>query len=121
MPIRADNYGQPDNTPPDAPVKRVDFVSIREVASKVETSGAAVKFCRCWKSNIFPYCDASHDEHNAASGDNVAPACLVNDLDESDRGLDRLMGKLANGSKALKPSEVMKMHQYLQSAGRVRH
>ncbi len=30
-------------------------------------------FCRCWKSNKFPYCDGSHNKHNQVTGDNVGP------------------------------------------------
>eukprot|EP00051_Salpingoeca_urceolata_P005843 m.77975 g.77975 ORF g.77975 m.77975 type:complete len:131 (-) comp14567_c0_seq2:511-903(-) len=33
-------------------------------------------YCRCWKSKTFPYCDKSHVEHNAATGDNVGPLVI---------------------------------------------
>ncbi|EYC16077.1 hypothetical protein Y032_0035g3135 [Ancylostoma ceylanicum] len=30
-------------------------------------------FCRCWKSEKFPYCDGAHVKHNQETGDNVGP------------------------------------------------
>lgn len=35
--------------------------------------GKAKYYCRCWKSNDFPYCDGSHSKHNQETGDNVGP------------------------------------------------
>merc|ERR1712073_100836 len=46
--------------------KVVDTVDIEDIGSK----GV---FCRCWKSNKFPYCDGSHVKHNAETGDNTGP------------------------------------------------
>ena len=46
--------------------KVVDSVDMEDLGSK----GV---FCRCWKSNKFPYCDGSHAKHNAETGDNVGP------------------------------------------------
>ncbi|VDN22532.1 unnamed protein product [Gongylonema pulchrum] len=39
----------------------------------MEDLGAKKVFCRCWKSDQWPYCDGSHNRHNEATGDNVAP------------------------------------------------
>jgi len=33
-------------------------------------------FCRCWRSNKFPYCDGSHVKHNEETGDNVGPLII---------------------------------------------
>ena len=30
-------------------------------------------YCRCWKSETFPLCDAAHVAHNKETGDNVGP------------------------------------------------
>ena len=49
--------------------KVVDTVDIEDMGSK----GV---FCRCWKSNKFPYCDGSHTKHNAETGDNVGPLII---------------------------------------------
>jgi hypothetical protein len=45
---------------------------LEEVAKEGE-----VKFCRCWRSASFPFCDGSHDGHNLETGDNTGPVrCL---------------------------------------------
>merc|ERR1712110_482598 len=49
--------------------KAVDTVDVEDLGSK----GV---FCRCWKSNKFPYCDGSHVKHNAETGDNVGPLII---------------------------------------------
>merc|ERR1712029_1100370 len=49
--------------------KAVDTVDVEDLGSK----GV---FCRCWKSNKFPYCDGSHNKHNAETGDNVGPLII---------------------------------------------
>lgn len=36
-----------------------------------------VCYCRCWKSKKFPYCDGSHREYNAETGDNLGPMVIV--------------------------------------------
>lgn len=33
-------------------------------------------FCRCWRSQKFPYCDGTHNTYNAESGDNVGPLVI---------------------------------------------
>ncbi|CAL1267212.1 unnamed protein product [Larinioides sclopetarius] len=39
----------------------------------IEDVGKKTVFCRCWKSDKFPYCDGSHNKHNECNGDNVGP------------------------------------------------
>nr|CAG4650650.1 EOG090X0JRY [Sida crystallina] len=46
--------------------KVVDNVDVEDIGDKKV-------FCRCWKSKSFPYCDGSHNQHNASTGDNVGP------------------------------------------------
>jgi len=46
--------------------KVVNSVDIEDIADKAA-------FCRCWKSNNWPYCDGSHGKHNIDTGDNVGP------------------------------------------------
>jgi CDGSH-type Zn-finger protein len=73
---RANNYGVPANMPPDAPCKRVDVVDIEDLAAK-GAKGEVTKFCRCWKSKEFPFCDDSHNDHNAQCGDNAGPLVIA--------------------------------------------
>ncbi|KAF2355066.1 Iron sulfur-containing domain CDGSH-type [Trinorchestia longiramus] len=53
--------------------------SIRKSEAKVvntvdiEEIGNQKAFCRCWRSEKFPYCDGSHNKHNETTGDNVGP------------------------------------------------
>ncbi|KHN75505.1 CDGSH iron-sulfur domain-containing protein 1 [Toxocara canis] len=46
--------------------KVIDTVDVEDIGDKKV-------FCRCWKSSAFPYCDGTHNKHNAATGDNVGP------------------------------------------------
>lgn len=43
---------------------------------QVEVSAEKTAFCRCWKSQKFPYCDGSHRAYNAETGSNVAPVVV---------------------------------------------
>lgn len=49
--------------------KVVDSVDVEDIGDKKV-------FCRCWKSEKFPYCDGTHSKHNACSGDNVGPLVI---------------------------------------------
>jgi len=40
---------------------------------KVEDMPKKAVFCRCWRSEKFPYCDGAHVKHNKETGDNVGP------------------------------------------------
>ena len=82
--------------PPDEPTKRVDMLNVEDIAAQVASDGD-VKFCRCWKSANFPFCDDSHDGHNEAcaakeggSADNAAPVVLTSGLPAEKRGLDKV-------------------------------
>lgn len=97
----ANNYGVPSNMPPDAPTKRVEMLNVEDIAAKVSQDGQ-VKFCRCWKSSAFPFCDDSHDAHNSACGqrgsaDNAGPVVLTEGLPNAKRGLD-IVGQIPPGS-----------------------
>ncbi|RME85601.1 MAG: CDGSH iron-sulfur domain-containing protein [Caldilineae bacterium] len=39
--------------------------------------GKTVAFCRCWRSEKFPYCDGTHRKYSAETGDNVAPVVVT--------------------------------------------
>ena len=92
----ANNYSVPSTVPPDEPTKRVDMLDVSAIAAQVKADGD-VKFCRCWKSANFPFCDDSHDGHNEAcaakeggSADNAAPVVLTSGLPAEKRGLDKV-------------------------------
>lgn len=42
----------------------------------IEDIGEKAAFCRCWKSNNWPYCDGAHGQHNTETGDNVGPLII---------------------------------------------
>ncbi|KAK2588285.1 hypothetical protein KPH14_004306 [Odynerus spinipes] len=46
--------------------KVVDVVDVEDITEKAV-------FCRCWKSENWPYCDGSHGKHNNEHNDNVGP------------------------------------------------
>ncbi|KAL0111344.1 hypothetical protein PUN28_012912 [Cardiocondyla obscurior] len=46
--------------------KVVDTVDIEDISEKAV-------FCRCWRSENWPYCDGSHGPHNKECNDNVGP------------------------------------------------
>ena len=64
-----------------------------------------VKFCRFWASKSFPYCDGSHNDHNAETGDNAGPACINVEGGTLD------VASLSRGKAALTPAEVMRLHR----------
>ncbi|XP_053696639.1 CDGSH iron-sulfur domain-containing protein 2 homolog [Sabethes cyaneus] len=49
--------------------KVVDMVDIEDIAEKAA-------YCRCWKSNNWPYCDGSHGAHNKECQDNLGPVVI---------------------------------------------
>ncbi|KAF8357472.1 hypothetical protein PRIPAC_92467, partial [Pristionchus pacificus] len=42
----------------------------------IEDIGEKKVYCRCWKSEKFPFCDGSHNKHNKENGDNVGPLII---------------------------------------------
>jgi len=40
-------------------------------------TGKRVKFCRCWQSATFPYCDDAHKKINAETGDVLGPVVVT--------------------------------------------
>jgi len=50
--------------------KVVDIVDVEDITEKVA-------FCRCWKSQNWPYCDGAHGKHNTECGDNVGPLVVT--------------------------------------------
>lgn len=108
----ANNYGIPSTVPPDEPIKRVDALNVEDIASMVAENGD-VKFCRCWKSANFPFCDDSHDGHNSecaenGGADNAAPVVLTSGLPEEKRGLDKVE-TLAEGAEPVLDIELLGM------------
>ena len=75
QPGRANHYAVPSTMPPGEPTKRVEIVDIEDVKAAVKETGE-LKFCRCWKSAAFPFCDGSHDGHNLACDDNTSPLVI---------------------------------------------
>jgi CDGSH-type Zn-finger protein len=51
---------------------QVDLASPK-VATTDEIEKGKKVYCRCWLSGTFPLCDATHQKHNDATGDNVGP------------------------------------------------
>ncbi|KAL6446684.1 hypothetical protein ACFW04_001266 [Cataglyphis niger] len=54
--------------------KVVDSVDIEDISEKAV-------FCRCWKSDNWPYCDGTHGRHNNEYNDNVGPLIITNKKD----------------------------------------
>ncbi|XP_014203683.1 CDGSH iron-sulfur domain-containing protein 2 homolog [Copidosoma floridanum] len=50
--------------------KVVDMVDVEDITEKTV-------FCRCWKSQNWPYCDGAHGKHNQCTGDNVGPLVIT--------------------------------------------
>ncbi|MEW5319602.1 MAG: hypothetical protein WDW38_010746 [Sanguina aurantia] len=60
------------------PATRKSEEKVVDMLKQSELPKKAV-FCRCWRSDKFPYCNASHVKHNAATGDNVGPLIIERD------------------------------------------
>ncbi|XP_029465635.1 CDGSH iron-sulfur domain-containing protein 1 [Rhinatrema bivittatum] len=45
-------------------------------AFDIEDLGDKAVYCRCWRSQKFPFCDGSHTKHNDETGDNVGPLII---------------------------------------------
>ncbi|KAI0983962.1 hypothetical protein GJ496_011339 [Pomphorhynchus laevis] len=57
--------------------KVVNKVDMKSLAESFETK-QTVAFCRCWRSETFPYCDGAHNLLNAELGENVGPLVITN-------------------------------------------
>jgi CDGSH-type Zn-finger protein len=53
--------------------EKIDLESAKVVNNECLDPGKKGVYCRCWKSETFPLCDAAHVKHNEATGDNVGP------------------------------------------------
>ncbi|XP_029034795.1 CDGSH iron-sulfur domain-containing protein 2 homolog [Osmia bicornis bicornis] len=54
--------------------KVVDSIDVEDITEKAV-------FCRCWKSENWPYCDGSHGRHNEQTNDNVGPLVVTKKKD----------------------------------------
>ncbi|XP_014276928.1 CDGSH iron-sulfur domain-containing protein 2 homolog [Halyomorpha halys] len=57
------------------PSIRKDEPKVVDIAN-IEDLGEKTSYCRCWKSEKFPYCDGAHGKHNRETGDNVGPVVI---------------------------------------------
>ncbi|CAF0774852.1 unnamed protein product [Brachionus calyciflorus] len=55
---------------------KIADIYTKEDISKIIDKEKKVAYCRCWKSQSFPFCDGSHTFHNTVTGDNVGPLVL---------------------------------------------
>merc|ERR1712087_587992 len=67
--------GQLSNMPPNNPVRRVDFADIDALRRALAVDGEK-KFCRCFQSKQFPFCDGTHVELNKQGVTNVGPVVV---------------------------------------------
>ncbi|KAH9516146.1 CDGSH iron-sulfur domain-containing protein 1, variant 2 [Dermatophagoides farinae] len=57
--------------------RKIDLDNVKVVHSfDIEDLDQKAVFCRCWKSEKFPYCDGTHNKHNELTGDNVGPLII---------------------------------------------
>ena len=50
---------------------------LKDIEDMVATSDkGVVAYCRCWRSEKFPYCDGAHAKHNKETGDNTGPLVI---------------------------------------------
>ncbi|XP_043284725.1 CDGSH iron-sulfur domain-containing protein 2 homolog [Venturia canescens] len=50
--------------------KVVDTIDVEDITEKAV-------FCRCWRSDNWPYCDGNHGDHNKSTCDNVGPLVIT--------------------------------------------
>ncbi|XP_012252964.1 CDGSH iron-sulfur domain-containing protein 2 homolog [Athalia rosae] len=50
--------------------KVVDSIDVEDITEKAV-------FCRCWRSENWPYCDGAHGRHNKEACDNVGPIVIT--------------------------------------------
>jgi len=76
-PAGADSSVKKSSKMPNKVNEKIDKDSPKVVHTvEIEEIGEKKVFCRCWKSNKFPYCDGSHTKHNEETGDNVGPLII---------------------------------------------
>lgn len=53
--------------------------TIQDIEDLIAQSGdkQKVSYCRCWRSETFPYCDGAHRDYNQECGDNTGPLTIV--------------------------------------------
>eukprot|EP00956_Cyclotella_meneghiniana_P042419 scaffold248454_cov85-Cyclotella_meneghiniana.AAC.2 len=50
---------------------------LQDIEDSVSKSDkGVVAYCRCWRSENFPYCDGAHVKHNKETGDNTGPLVI---------------------------------------------
>jgi len=54
------------------------MVTITDMEDLMKSSGKdKVSYCRCWRSEKFPYCDGSHNKYNEKCKDNTGPLTIM--------------------------------------------
>ncbi|CAB9501576.1 CDGSH iron-sulfur domain-containing protein [Seminavis robusta] len=52
--------------------------TVKDIEDLIEASPKGkVSYCRCWRSEKFPYCDGAHRDYNAECKDNTGPLTIV--------------------------------------------
>eukprot|EP00956_Cyclotella_meneghiniana_P038140 scaffold149331_cov24-Cyclotella_meneghiniana.AAC.2 len=50
---------------------------LQDIEDSISKSDKGVlAYCRCWRSENFPYCDGAHAKHNKETGDNTGPLVI---------------------------------------------
>ncbi|CAH1405823.1 unnamed protein product [Nezara viridula] len=57
------------------PCIKKEVAKVVDIAN-IEDLGEKTAYCRCWRSEKFPYCDGAHGKHNRETGDNVGPVVI---------------------------------------------
>jgi len=72
-------WAPPDVIPaPAVPDNRLNIAHHEKVHNVALGPEAETKaFCRCWKSQNFPYCDGSHNAYNKETGSHIGPAVVT--------------------------------------------
>ena len=63
------------------PCIRKDEKKVADIVN-IEDLGEKTAFCRCWRSEKWPYCDGAHGKHNRETGDNVGPVVIKRKEDQ---------------------------------------
>lgn len=57
--------------------KVATMCKLKDIEDLVKGEKGKVAFCRCWRSQKFPYCDGSHIKYNESCGDNTGPVVIL--------------------------------------------